>query len=120
MSPPRVHRRITQNIAVALALLVPSSAAFAAVDDAHFVTSVDLVTELKNKERLMLGFVTGVHDTLNGVAFCVPNETMPLELVDAILRWAPGRTSVDVSGARMTTQALAAAWPCRRDRMGRY
>ncbi|WP_130480168.1 Rap1a/Tai family immunity protein [Sphaerotilus mobilis] len=88
--------------------------------DTHFVTSVDLVTELKNKERLMLGFVTGVHDTLNGVAFCVPNETMPLELVDAILRWAPGRTSVSVSGARMTTQALAAAWPCRRDRMGQY
>lgn len=91
MSPPRVQRGITQHIAVALALLVPSSAPFAAV-----------------------------HDTLNGVAFCVPNETMPLELVGAILRWAPGRTSVNVSGARMTTQALAAAWPCRRDRMGRY
>ncbi len=45
-----------------------------------FVSSIEWLTELEAKNSSAMSFVAGVHDVLNGVVFCVPNETIAVKI----------------------------------------
>ena len=105
-------KQIVTAIAVALTMLATPT-------HAEFFTGNDLLTRMNNKETsivdnmISLGYVSGVHDSYNGIRFCTPQTVLTGQARDVVHKWLLANPEWrDYSGDLVATFALTAAWPC--------
>lgn len=113
----RLHSVGDQMKPVALLIALTICAA-AQAGPIQFYTGNELYERIKSQEfvkkSVALGFVIGVHDTLDGITSCAPDSVTAKQVLDIVERfldqYPEGR---HLSATSLVRNALAKAWPCK-------
>lgn len=104
-----------KKMMISVALMSALTAQASAI---QFYTGNDLFQRLKSQETLHrwagIGFVLGVHDTLDTITSCAPEHITVRQVVDIVEQFLDQNpSSRHFSATSLVRNALARAWPCK-------
>ncbi len=115
-----------RKLILAFAVVIPSSLAYAGA----FYSGNEMVADYRAHQRILsdgprdeedfhkanefLGFIQGVHDTLNDVVFCTPIRATSGQVAAVVIKYAENSPERwDGPAAALTIDALMEAFPCK-------
>lgn len=102
-----MRRFVALSVAAALcATSVPASA---------FLAGNRLLSNYQDPEVKLsaAGYILGVHDTLDGIFFCSPDNATPVQIVDVAIKYLKDNPAKRNKASNLlVVDALKDAWPC--------